>query len=258
MLKRSSDGGLTWSEEKKLGGANNPDLLGPVKNKPVKLKDGSILAGSSRENQGWVMHVERSKDDGKTWEFVTEIENKASSGSIQPTILQYADGHIQMLGRNSGQKYGDPSYMPSSTSTDFGTTCTPTNYIICPQHDCGFDAVTLRDGRQLLVYNHSIRSGSRNVGPHPGGEKGRSLLNVAVSKNGVDWDAVMVLDSPAKNGGRATYPSVIQTEDGLVHMVYTRHRKKIKYVVIDPECITETSPMPEGVWPSSGPASVVP
>jgi predicted neuraminidase len=260
VLKRSTDGGKTWGEPIKLGDIDKR-MTGSVKNKPVKLMDGSILAPSSFENPGGKLNqwfVERSLDNGKTWQFVTNIENGEPTSVIQPTILQFADGHIQMLGRNSGQKYGDPSFMPSSTSTDYGTTWTPTEYINLPQNDSGFDNVTLRDGRQFLVYNHSIRSGSRNVGPHSGGGKGRELLNVAVSDNGKDWNAVMVLDSPAKNSGHFIYPSVIQSEDGLVHIIYTFHRAKMKYVVIDPECITETAPMPEGVWPSSGPASVVP
>jgi predicted neuraminidase len=68
----------------------------------------------------------------------------------------------------------------------------------------------------------------------------------------------MVLDSPEKDDGQFIYPAVIQTSDGLVHITYTYHREKVKHVVINPECITDTTPMPDGIWPDYGPASVVP
>ncbi|MGD8914911.1 MAG: exo-alpha-sialidase, partial [Candidatus Thiodiazotropha sp.] len=252
MMKTSSDGGITWSEETKLGGTDDPDLLGPVKNKPVQLADGSLLAGSSRENDGWVMHAERSTDNGATWMFTSQIDNEASSGAIQPSILTYPDGHLQILARDR-----DGTNVISSTSTDYGLTWTPTKYLVIPNNNSGLDGVTLKDGRQLLVYNHSVRAGGTSVGPESG-SKGRHILNVAVSQDGDAWDAVMVLDSPEKDDGQFIYPAVIQTSDGLVHITYTYHREKVKHVVINPECITDTTPMPDGIWPDYGPASVVP
>jgi predicted neuraminidase len=252
MLKTSSDGGHTWSEEKRLGGTDDPDLLGPVKNKPIQLEDGTILAGSSRENKGWILHVERSTDNGATWTFTSQIENKASSGAIQPSILTYPDGHLQIVARDR-----DGKRVVSSTSMDNGLTWIPTEYLVIPNNNSGMDAVTLKDGRQLLVYNHSIRAGGTSVGPESG-PKGRYLLNVSVSRDGEAWDAVMVLDSPKKNPGQFIYPAVIQSRDGLVHITYTYHRRKVKHVVIDPECIKDPTPMPDGKWPTSGPASIVP
>jgi predicted neuraminidase len=77
--------------------------------------------------------------------------------------------------------------------------------------------VTLRDGRQLIVYNHTT--------------EGRSPLNVAVSRDGKSWHAALVLES---NPGEYSYPAVIQAKDGLVHVTYTWKRERIKHVVIDP------------------------
>ena len=86
-----------------------------------------------------------------------------------------------------------------------------------PNPNSGIDAVTLRDGRQLLVYNHT--------------NKGRSPLNVALSRDGHDWQPALVLES---GKGEFSYPAVIQTGDGLVHIVYTWKRQRIKHVVVDP------------------------
>jgi len=50
-------------------------LLGPVKNKPVKLSDGSLLSGSSTEDKGWRVHFEHSTDGGKTWQFIGPVND---------------------------------------------------------------------------------------------------------------------------------------------------------------------------------------
>ena len=77
--------------------------------------------------------------------------------------------------------------------------------------------MTLRDGRHLIVYNHT--------------DRGRSPLNVAVSLDGKTWEAALVLESEP---GEYSYPAVIQTSDGLVHITYTWQRQRIKHVVDRP------------------------
>ena len=111
--------------------------------------------------------------------------------------------------------------------------------ISLPNNNSGTDAVTLIDGRQLLVYNHVL--------PPKGESKGaRTPLNVSVSKDGRTWYAALVLeDSPIS---QYSYPSVIQTSDGLVHIVYTWRRERIKHVVIDPAKL-ELKEIKNGIWP---------
>jgi alpha-L-rhamnosidase len=108
-----------------------------------------------------------------------------------------------------------------------------------PNNNSGTDAVTLKDGRQLLVYNHVLPPGNLAKGA-------RTPLNVAVSKDGVTWYAALILeDSPIS---QYSYPSVIQTSDGMVHVVYTWRRQKIKHVVIDPSKL-EMKEIKDGIWP---------
>ena len=100
----------------------------------------------------------------------------------------------------------------------------PLKLLSLPNPNSGTDAVTLKDGRQLLVYNHNIRTGSNN--------KGRSPLNVAVSNDGKIWQAALTLeDEPGK---QFSYPAAIQVKDGLVHVTYTWKRERIKHAVLDP------------------------
>jgi predicted neuraminidase len=81
------------------------------------------------------------------------------------------------------------------------------------------------------VYNHTA--------------KGRSPLNVSVSDDGTTWEAALILESEP---GEYSYPAVIQTSDGLVHITYTWKRQRIKHVTIDPKRLTPV-PMRDGVWP---------
>src|SRR5215467_5931517 len=53
MLTRSTDEGVTWAKPTRLADG----ILGPIKNKPIQLRDGSILCGSSTENDGWHVHI---------------------------------------------------------------------------------------------------------------------------------------------------------------------------------------------------------
>src|SRR5690606_20125662 len=104
-----------------------------------------------------------------------------------------------------------------------------------PNPSSGTDAVTLADGRQLLVYNHNPNY------------KGRSPLNVAISSDGEQWQAALVLeDDDGPNG--YSYPAVIQSSDGLVHITYTWRRERIKHVVLDPREFN-LEPIVDGTWP---------
>jgi len=49
--------------------------------------------------------------------------------------------------------------------------------------------------------------------------------------------------------GEYSYPGVIQTSDGLVHIVYTWKRQRIKHVVVDPTKLS-LRPIVAGAWPA--------
>ncbi len=222
MLVTSDDDGKTWNEPRKLGtdaklGEPNIHLAGPVKNKPIQLADGAILCPSSSEHDGWRVHFELSRDLGKTWEVIGPINDGSEFAAIQPSVLQYADGKMQILCRTKQKVVG------SSWSTDGGQTWSPLEASELPNPDAGTDAVTLRDGRQLLVYNHTVRRG-----PFPAG---RQMLNVAVSDDGVKWNPVLTLEKTAAS--EFSYPAVIQSDDGRVHITYTYLRQSVKHVVLD-------------------------
>lgn len=230
-MKTSGDNGLTWSAAMPL-----PEgFLGPIKNKPVMLKNGVLIAPSSTENNGWRVHFEISPDTGKTWRKIGPINDGKTVDAIQPSILFHKDGRLQILARSRQRA------IMQSWSSDNGETWSAMTKTNLPNNNSGTDAVTLKDGRQLLVYNHVLPADSLKNGKGP-----RTPLNVAVSKDGVNWYASLILeDSPI---GQYSYPSVIQSADGMVHIVYTWRRQRIKYVKIDPSKLTMKK-IVNGQWP---------
>lgn len=228
-MKTSKDNGITWSEAKAL-----PEgFIGPVKNKPVLVGNQKLIAPSSKEDNGWQVHFEISNDFGKTWKMVGPINDGKTISAIQPSILVYKDGKLQILARSENRA------ILESWSLDKGETWAPLVKTSLPNNNSGIDAVTLKDGRQLVVYNHIL-------GPRDDGGGVRSPLNVSYSNDGNTWLAAVVLeDSPIKE---YSYPSIIQSADGMVHIVYTWRRQKIKYVKVDPSKLFGKK-IENGLWP---------
>jgi predicted neuraminidase len=218
MLKTSDDDGKTWSAAVRLPGG----ILGPIKNKPVQLANGDILSPTSVEGDGgWRVHFERSSDGGKTWIATPPVNDGKTIGAIQPSILLCGGEKLQAIGRTKNDK------LFQIFSDDGGKTWGEMTLMNLPNPNSGTDAVTLRDGRQLLVYNHNTHTGSNN--------KGRSPLNVAVSSDGKLWQSALILENDPDAPSGFAYPAVIQTRDGLVHITYTWERRRIKHVVVDPD-----------------------
>jgi predicted neuraminidase len=234
-VKISKDNGYTWSKARRLEGK----ILGPVKNKPIQLANGVILSGSSSEANGWQAHIERSTDGGKTWSFIGPLNDGKKMRAIQPALLTHANGSLQMLCRTSNS---NSEYISETWSNDEGLTWSEMTATALPNNNSGIDAVTLKDGRHLLIYNHATRN-QKGMG-----HKGRGVINLAVSKDGKSWEAALVLDYIDQPEKQYSYPSIIQTSDGLVHIVYTWHRERIKHVVVDPAKLV-TYPIVNGQWP---------
>jgi predicted neuraminidase len=214
MVRTSTDGGRTWGEARRLPNG----ILGPIKNKPVQMADGTILSPTSNETDErpskWTVYFERSSDGGRTWTATPPLHDGIAIAAIQPSILfhdRLGGAKLQALGRTRQGK------VFTMDSADAGKTWTPISLLDVPNPSSGTDAVTLQDGRHLLIYN-----------PVP---KGRSPLVIAVSRDGREWKpAVTLEDQP----GEYSYPAIIQTSDGRVHATYTWKRERVKHVVLDP------------------------
>jgi len=188
---------------------------GPVKNKPILLRDGTICAPASLEladkpkkGQQWQAFVDLSKD-GLNWQAQEIIS--ADADLIQPTVWESGTGLHAFMRSNAGAIY-------RSDSTDGGHNWCKAYATSLPNNNSGIDAVC-HEGRLYVVYNPV----SKNWGP-------RTPLVVSMSEdNGVTWSETITLeDAP----GEYSYPAIIAAE-GALHVAYTHKRKGIVYAQIE-------------------------
>lgn len=207
MVAISTNQGRAWSAPARL-----PDgFIGPVRNKPVELSDGSLLCGASTEDSGWAVHMERADNGVKRWEKTPNLRAPDGLQAIQPAVFPHGDGTFQILCRT---KQG---FLAESWSKDDGHSWSELRLTALPNPNGAIDGLRLSDGRFLLVYNDSPSD--------------RGTLSVAISMDGKDWSKVISLESGA---GEFSYPAAIQTRDRLVHITYSWNRQRIRHAIVDP------------------------
>lgn len=214
----SSDGGKTWSEPKELVPGDNTGGRGPVKDKCLKLKNGVLLAPASTEKGFARCFIERSEDDGLTWERTDFLETPKYRGAkvwlIQPTLWEDESGVHCFMRSDKGAVY-------RSDSGDSGKTWSKPKRTHLPNNNSGIDCDRDAEGRLWLVYNPvDVNWGVR----HP--------LDIAVSKdNGKHFSSVLV---PEPGNGEFSYPAVV-CRGSKVHITYTHKRKQIVYWQLETE-----------------------
>ncbi|HXA56128.1 MAG TPA: sialidase family protein [Candidatus Acidoferrum sp.] len=212
--RSSDDEGRTWSAAEHLPAG----LLGPIRAKPLVMPDGTIVAGSSIEAyHAWAAWIERSADNGKTWSKIgplvpprpADADPDANHGIIQPSVVQLGDKHLRFYARSTPTV----GRVVVSDSYDNGVTWTQPHPLGVPNPNSGIDAVVLRDGRIVLVYNNTAT--------------GRTPLNLAVSTDGDYFRMFYTLEDQP---GEYSYPAIIQTRSGDLEITYTWQRKAIRHV----------------------------
>jgi predicted neuraminidase len=190
--------------------------------KPTLLKSGRILLPlySDTYNAGLMAITD---DGGKTW---TASAPLAGFGSIQPSVLEKADGTLVAYMRENGVF----RKVRVAESKDRGETWGTVGVTELPNPGSGLDAVRLANGHFLLVYNDTTR--------------GRSSLAVSVSDDeGATWKWTRHLEK--QEGGSFHYPAVIQAKDGAVHAVYSYFvtgGKSMKHARFTEEWVKEGDP----------------
>lgn len=214
FTQTSTDGGRTWSEARELVPGDGTGGRGPVKNKPILLSDGTLLAGASSEQGTWEAFFDRSEDGGKTWARTPNLDRAAlgeKHGCIQPTLWESAPGTVHALVRSSC------GFLPRTDSTDGGRTWSPLYDSGLPNNNSGVDLARLPDGTLALIYN-----------PISDDWGARSPLRVSLSHdNGKTWPDS--LDLEVEPGGEFSYPAIVLVGENELAVSYTWKRRRISY-----------------------------
>lgn len=220
--KLSTDECRTWSAPHELVPGDESGGRGPVRNKPIPLSDGSLLAGASTEQGEWRCFFDRSFDDGMTWErtellsIAEDMKEKYPSldqkGIIQPTLWESEKGAHALMRCSEGRIY-------RTDSEDFVHWCRPYP-IDVPNNNKAIDLVRLPDGRLILACNPIDVHDSKSVTP----------LSLLVSHD--DGKTFSLYSHLLTMQGRYFYPA-LQYADGKLHVTFTWNRKNIVYMCFD-------------------------
>ena len=160
-----------------------------------------------------------SDDAGENWQPGLPVVGR---GPIQPALAKKKNGNLVAFMRDSGD---DPNRVHISESTNKGESWTATAKTDIP-NTASVELLVLKDGKWAFLGNDI--------------DDGRYQLSLRISDDeGKTWKWKTFLENDLSKKGGYSYPSLIQTEDGLLHMTYSFHpekqKKSIKYVVVDPK-----------------------
>lgn len=215
-VKYSFDDGVTWTDETELVAGDTSGGRGPVKDKPVLLSDGTLIAGASHETEApetcWKAFADISVDGGKTWKRGAYVNDGIKTKLIQPSIWEDKSGIHMLMRSQSGYLYRSDAPHDTTKFCEAYRTDVPNN-------NSGIDLVKIHDGRIFLVCNPVGLNG------------GRSPISLLMSDNGGD-SFEKVCDLDVKEGGELSYPAIICHNNELF-ITYTYERQSIKFVRIE-------------------------
>ncbi|MFN3850298.1 MAG: exo-alpha-sialidase [Spirosomataceae bacterium] len=164
-----------------------------------------------------------SDDNGNTWRPSLPIVGR---GPIQPAIVRKKNGNLIAYMRDSGD---EPSRVHTSESKDNGESWSASVKTEIP-NTASVELLVLKDGKWAFVGNDIA--------------DGRYRLALFLSDDeGKTWKWKTYLEKVEPNNGSFSYPCLIQTADGLLHISYSyqleKDKKSIKYVVVNPNKITQ-------------------
>lgn len=260
--RKSFDFGETWHEIEVLIDKPGKFIRQPV----VVLPNGNwllpIFNCTVKPGEKWVGNydtssVKISEDKGKTWRDVN-VPN--SLGCVHMCVSPLKSGALIAVYRS---RWADNIY--KSYSYDNGETWSEPTATPLPNNNSSIQLTTLNNGDLAMVFNNmsaegatdrrsslydEIDDGSDAKEPEIVDGKSafwgapRAPMTLAISKDdGESWSIVANLDegdgfcmtnnSQEKLNREFSYPSITQSEDGVIHVAYTYFRQAIKYVRIN-------------------------
>lgn len=217
----SDDDGRTWTKPSELVPGDTSGGRGPVKNKPIRLSNGTVLCPASTEQPDWLAFMDLSDDDCRTFQKQMILPTKKLPGKkqipmIQPTLWESGNGKVHALLRTSrGHAY-------RSDSEDFGITwckAYPTNV---KNPNSGLDLTCLPDGRLFLLSNPC----ARNWGDRA------PLVLFESTDNGESFHEILTLEKRKSHDDEFSYPAITNVGNRL-YLCYTRQRQCIAYAEIE-------------------------
>jgi predicted neuraminidase len=209
--KASKDFGQSWSEPQVF--SDRSGLW--VKNPLLVLQNGTWLLPMNDEARFnwktrtyWSSRFAFSHDQGKTWEFSPLYS--IHKGMIQPCVVQFPNGELFCLNRSR------TGWLVEMHSFDNGQTWSKAKNTDIPNNNACACMTQLKNGTLVMAFNPL--------------QKGRNILSIAVSRDqGHHW--IQKLNLENEDSMEFSYPCILETPDGLIHVAYTYKRRTISHSV---------------------------
>jgi predicted neuraminidase len=209
----SSDRGHTWTPSERLTLSPFFNISELVKNGPTPLSNGGWAVPIYHELIGKLPELLWLNEAGGT---VRATKTRALGGrsGFQPSMVALSTNEALLFLRDltANRRIG------ALRTEDTGEHWAALEMSDLPNPDSGLDALRLPDGRLLLAFNDS--------------KHGRANLRLGLSTdNGKSWQRIATLADEPK--AEFSYPFLLQTRDGTIHVVYTWKRKAVKHVTFN-------------------------
>ena len=255
---RSTDEGNSWSDPRKLVTSPFLNISTLVKGSPFFYRNGQIGLPVYHELLTKFAEVLRIDAQGRV---VDKTRIPGSQNSLQPVLMPADPEQAQVYMRS-----GTGTAVMRSATTDAGKTWSSTHATGWPNPDSALAGVVIDTGEQWLALNPSTESrgilallhapaGGSFDGVRPwivesfamprtrlSPRQYKGLLDDELKASGVSETQAEAYVASAQRQlcGASTcseefsYPYLLQSRDGYLHLVYTWHRTRIKHVRLDP------------------------
>jgi predicted neuraminidase len=271
---RSTDEGASWSAPSRLVTSPFLNISTLVKGAPISFENGEIGLPVYHEFFTKFGEVLRINAMGQV---IDKIRIPGSHTSLQPVVLVSGPQNAQVYMRS-----GNARALMASGTTDAGKTWSPTHASAWPNPDSALAGAVTNTGTQWLALNPAPRNreilallqtggGGSFDGVAPWivessanpqvrtsiGDYERLLTQELKARGARDDEAQAYVASARRQlcGGQScsqefSYPYLLQSRDGYLHLVYTWHRTRIKHVRLDPLQTLEAAQAAPGHVPS--------
>lgn len=204
---QSQDNGLHWTSPERIVISPFFNISTLVRTSAVGLSDGGFYLPVYHEFIRKYPELLRFDADGN---FIQQIRITNKNKMLQPSLVPVGSLNAWTFFRNSAND-SESRVLYTSQTTDGGMHWSDPEPTNLTNPDASIAAVSLNDGRMLMVYN----------------DISRAHLWLAISYNGTEWHPIYQLED--KPGEEFSYPS-IQVNGNLIDILYTNNRQNIKHV----------------------------
>lgn len=210
----SRDEGKTWGAPQRLITSPFFNFSTLNKSAAIHYSDGSIGLPVYHELIGKFSQLLHLDHNGRV---LNKFRITQGRHAIQPLILPLDSKRSISLMRDTGPR---PGHVLVSRSEDAGRHWRQDEKLALPNPDSAVTGLRRPDGSLLLVLNDT--------------ETGRNSLALAVSRDdGQSWKTVRHFERDKEAKSEYSYPYLIRSSNGTMHLLYTWNRKRIRHIAFN-------------------------